>query len=629
MGGPPVRGRFRRAPALLAGLVWLSGGVQAVPAGSVPPAPSVPVAGCPGQEILPVDQVSPGLVGTGLTVSRGVLPEEFRATVLGVLRDEPAPGRSIIVVELSSPTIDQTGAWFGMSGSPVYFQGKLMGAVAFALAFGRSTVVGLTAAEDMVKVLDFPTEQPASPSLAPAPFNAAVPLPAELQRVIVRRTGIPRSQVARGLEQMKIPFAVSGISSQRLERIEDVIEAEGLPLVPYIGTAASGLVSQQPPPMGPGQSFAAALSYGDVTSAGIGTTTMVCPNRLVLAFGHPFFFEGSALFGANHARTISVLPDVFFGAFKLATVEETVGLVDQDRLAAIRAILGRQPLLVPVTQTTEALNTARTREGRTEVVGSRFVPFLTFVHEFLNIDTAFDQITGGNSVVSWAVTGTRERGEPWDLARSNMYVSEFDISFESGFELLGQLFTILENEFEDIEFTGVDIDVTVDEEVALYRVKEVLVSLNRGDFIKTKRISASRGDRIGLRVLLERMPEDEEIAVDLMVRIPRRARVGGVIEIAPGSVQLPGFECFFFGESCVIAGQKIESFDQLLDALETAPHNNELFARLRVGPRQKVRAEDVEVLDRVVQGEKRVFVEIVGAGGPGGGEVVEAPPIEG
>ena len=42
------------------------------------------------------------------------------------------------------------------------------------------------------------------------------------------------------------------------------------------------------------------ISYGDLTSAGIGTLTATCGNE-DLMFGHPFFWDGKTTMGMNGA----------------------------------------------------------------------------------------------------------------------------------------------------------------------------------------------------------------------------------------------------------------------------------------------------------------------------------------
>lgn len=584
---------------------------------------------------MPVADVRKGMVGEGLTVYSGTEPERFTAEILGVLDNGIAPGRDMIIVRVSGPVIERAGgAWYGMSGSPVYVDGKLVGAFAWGLTFGTTDLGGLTPAEDMVKVLGYPESAPEDDSeqegTPPTYSRRTVRVSPRMQARLARRSAATERQVAGGFRQLLTPFSVSGLSDRRLSHLQRIVEREGLPLLPYRGSTAQGgsttQIDPSTPPLEAGDSFAAALSYGDITAAGIGTTTMVC-NGEALAFGHPFSFEGKTFLGANHADAITIVEDPIFGSYKLANVGPLVGVVDQDRLAAIRADLTKGPVLIPVTSTVTALNTNLSRDGKTEVVESEVLPFLAFEHVILNIDSMFDQFTGGSASMSWTITGEGETTGPFTLTRSNVYANEFDISFTTAGELLGNLFTLLGNDFEEVRFTGVDVDVTIKEDVELYRIHDVLVSLNEGDYLERRRLKARPGDLIGMQIVLTNFEETEERIVELAITLPDKTRGESVIEITGGAAGGPGEECFFFGENCE-SDEEVDSLGDLITALENAPHNNELLARLRGGRNSKVRAQDTEVLDQVVSGLKRVRIRTPRRGG-GGGATSEPKPAQG
>ncbi|HYO60763.1 MAG TPA: SpoIVB peptidase S55 domain-containing protein [Actinomycetota bacterium] len=594
---------------------------------------AVPVQQCPEQEIMPVADIRKGMMGEGLTVYRGTEPERFQAEILGVLENGIAPGRDMIIVEVSGDVIDRAGgSWYGMSGSPVYVDGKLVGAFAWGLSFSTTNLGGLTAAEDMVKVLDYPEVGPEDDSeqegTPPTYTRRTVRVPHRMQSRLARQTAATERQVQGGFRQLLTPFSVSGLSDRRLSHLQELVQKEGMPLLPYRGASAQpGSTTQIDPttePLEPGDSFAAALSYGDLTAAGIGTTTVVC-NGKALAFGHPFSFEGKTFLGANHADTITIVEDPIFGNYKLANVGPLVGVVDQDRLAAIRADLSKAPVLIPVTSTVTALNTNQSRDGKTEVVESEVLPFLALSHLIYNIDSVFDQYSGGSATLAWTIQGEGETTGPFTLTRDNLYADEYDIAFGAAFEILGNLYTLLGNDFEEIEFTSVDMDMTVKEDVELYRIHDVLVSLNGGDYLERRRLKARPGDQIGMQVVLLNFEETEERIVELAITLPDKTRGESLIEITGGSAGGAGEECFFFGENCE-SEEEVDSLAALITALEEAPHNNELLARLRGGRKSKVRAQDAEVLDQVVSGFKRVRIRTPRrGGGGGGGEIVSKP----
>src|SRR5205807_9424338 len=90
-----------------------------------------------------VDDVRAGMKGVGRTVMKGTKVEEFRAEVLGVLKNT-SPGRDMVLCRLSGLDLEKTGVIAGMSGSPIYMDGKLLGAVAYAWPYGKEPIAGVT-----------------------------------------------------------------------------------------------------------------------------------------------------------------------------------------------------------------------------------------------------------------------------------------------------------------------------------------------------------------------------------------------------------------------------------------------------------------------------------------------------
>src|SRR6266540_2639391 len=103
----------------------------------------------PRQEFFPVEQLRPGMKGTGKTCYRGSEPEEFQVEILGVLRGV-GPGADAVLARLSGGPLETTGVFEGMSGSPVFIDGKLLGAVAFSFQFPKEAIGGITPIRQMV-----------------------------------------------------------------------------------------------------------------------------------------------------------------------------------------------------------------------------------------------------------------------------------------------------------------------------------------------------------------------------------------------------------------------------------------------------------------------------------------------
>jgi len=543
---------------------------------------------CP--EIMPTDQVTDGMTGVGWTVAEGRTPEQFQVEVLGVMRDA-YPGRDLIVVRASGDVISRHGGvWFGTSGSPVYVDDKLIGAISFGLTYGASDVVGLTPAEEMAAVMNQPTVEAAR-----MPTSIAIP------RSFQRSMGTEGAS----FERLKTPVTISGLGARGLARTQRIAEREGLPILPVSGSVAGTAATEATGTLHAGDNMAAAFSYGDVTYAGVGTTTMVCEGR-AMSFGHPFMWEGDTTIGANAADAIAVIEDPFY-PYKLATIEEGVGTIDQDRFAGLRTILGTMPTSIPITSTVTALTTGRTRDGRTDVLENEIVPWIAWSHVYGNVLFTLDEYGPGHASASWTIAGTTSTGTPWELSRSNVYSSEWSIAENTGEELSRLLWTLYSNDLEEVEFTSVDYDATVDEEEEYYKMTKLLVSTRGSDYRQRRRVRVRPGQTLRLRAVLQPYEEEGEVVVDLSLVMPRRLRNSAIVEVGSGP-RYGGDVCLYRPRRCEIAGQKIETFDQLLQLLEGLPTNNEVLARMRAGERSKILTEDSELLDRVVFGQKRLRV---------------------
>ncbi|MEP6666758.1 MAG: SpoIVB peptidase S55 domain-containing protein, partial [Nocardioidaceae bacterium] len=261
-----VRGRTMygaTAIGVLSAALISSGGAQSVTDPQCPPA-------------LPVSGVTPHMPVTGLTVSSGTAPEPFAGEVLGTFKGGIAAGVDMIMVRLTSPEIDRVGGiWQGMSGSPVYDEdGNLVGAVSYGLALGPSPVAGVTPAENMQDLLDN--------------GPAALALPRRTADRIVADGAATRAQAEAGLTRLPLPLGVSGMAtSKRLRQAGRLLDLDDVRLFRAGASSESAPATE----IVAGGNLAASVSYGDVTSAGVGTATAVCGDE-VIAFGHPMLWSG-------------------------------------------------------------------------------------------------------------------------------------------------------------------------------------------------------------------------------------------------------------------------------------------------------------------------------------------------
>ena len=310
-------------------------------------------------EVLPLEQVRPGLEGVGRTVFEGAKVEEFRVHILGVLDNAVGAKQSVILARLEGEPLDRTGVIAGMSGSPVFVDGKLVGAIAYAFPFGKEPIAGITPIADMIEATRVEAPRPASarfrPTLGPGGLRA--PLDREAIAAAFRRPlhavgtgafrgeGLPPGLSGAALTPLALPLVFSGFDPETFEWARSAFSSLGF--APTLGTGGGATARLGPlPDLEPGAAVGVSLIEGDLDLTVMGTITHIDGDR-VYAFGHPFYNLGPTQFPMRKAYVYSVFPSLQL-SWKIAAAGDSVGTVDQDRTTAIAGRLGRTPRMIPV-----------------------------------------------------------------------------------------------------------------------------------------------------------------------------------------------------------------------------------------------------------------------------------------
>jgi hypothetical protein len=547
---------------------------------------------------VPIDEITAGMTGRGRTVERGTEPARFDAEVLGVLADGIAPGVDLIIADLESAAIERAGVWAGMSGSPVYAEdGRLIGAVAYSLSSAPSSIAGITPAEAMFELYGYPGVSTGQR------MNDEVSLPAAMRRKAAK-SGTAADQVGDGMSQLRLPLAVSSLRPARFEELVGRLGRDvSVTAVPANRAAAgSGPASD----IVAGSNFAAALSYGDLTVAGVGTTTDVCRGT-ALAFGHPMLHDGRTSLSAHSADAIVVQPDAVFGSFKLTNIGGVVGRVDQDRLTALRAPLGDDPRPTVVRSRIRSTSLDNDRTARTWVNRSKDVPNLATFHVLANLDRMLDTvISEGRTQLTWTAEGTTKNGSPWKIRRANRFAAQGDASFASVAEMLEWLYAINTNRFTAVDVDRISVTGSVDESFQRLRLGDVRVAVNGGKFRRIgaiERLRVRAGDVINVRApLIRYRQQTPSRTVNLRMEVPPR--------LAGRSMQVGVFGGESLQGEVNIAGGT--SFDDILARMRRQESNNDVVARLQVsgeaGP--QVLGEGVQSVGNVVGGRRTLPVTV-------------------
>jgi hypothetical protein len=558
---------------------------------------------CPAA--FPVEDLTAGQVLEGLTVDSGKTPEPFTATVIGVVHDLVAPDFDTIVVEADSNAIDAAGGiWAGMSGSPVYAaDGRLVGAVALTLT-GSTPIAGITPATEMQKLLTGGAATAATPHLD---------LPAVIEKKIVASGAATAQEVAAGMRRLPLPVTVSGTDPARLRRVSRILNRHLDGARVYSAGRASARAAALE--LVPGGNVAAAVSYGNTTLAAVGTVTAVCDDEALL-FGHPLLFNGATTLSAHQATAVFVQPDPIFGPFKVANVGGISGTVDQDRRAGLHVDLSN--VTPPTTRLHSALTSTETGDSRTattRLVLPDFIWDVTFLHTLNNLDRVNDQFGPGVVTLTWGASGKRSDGSTWSFRRHEKLADNFDVTFVPAFKLADDLYTLLNNPFEDVTIDDVTMTGTISPTYAAARLVGVERLGANGQWQAVSRRTPLRlvaGSEVFLRGVFQPFRSTRLMRVQLSLVVPRVAGSTGSLALRAGA----SFG-FFEGPG----SDASLSFDDLVADIDQAPTGDTLRAELSLsrespaGPEQSISREVRATAPTAIFGGLNLDVRVVAAAG--------------
>jgi hypothetical protein len=511
--------------------------------------------------VFPIGQLTAGMQGTGWTVLQGTQPESFGVKILGVLPDAIAPGDDLILVKAHGANIDAIGGMGpGFSGSPVYINGKLVGSVSYGLG-GDAHYGALTPGQELVDVLQ--------KTKASAPNVARVTLSRADRRLVARDGRTPLAAVPTSMTQIRMPLAVAGATDARAALLQKKLAKDGISVEPYRASSSSSSAQISGDPIVPGGVFTAALSYGAIAYAGIGTATIVCGDYVV-AFGHPFLFAGGgpdgAMLDGNVVATIPAGTGGFGGVpFKIANIGTLHGVIDQDRLNGIRGVEGKQPQLTTLSSSIENLDSGKTHTATTQVALPRYLGFISYDHVYGSILSALDA-RQGTAWITWTVNGV-SKGQPFEFSITNAYTGG-RVLYGPSYDVYATLRSI-RNADGPARITSVHIDGTVTEkgDVALIH-KPRTQSTTQPGFATQPTIDVHRGDTLDVRVPVQEVKTGTVHIASASITIPTGVRGSGELEVYPGR----GY----------FSTRRNQSLQQTIASLQKVPRGYDLTIEVRM-----------------------------------------------
>jgi hypothetical protein len=519
--------------------------------------------------VFPEDQLTNGMEATGWTVLQGTQPESFGVTILGVLPDAIAPGDDLILVKAHGANIDAIGGMGpGFSGSPVYLNNKLVGSVSYGLG-GDAHYGALTPGQELVDVLMNPRAH------AAASATPHVRLSKADRRLVAKDARTALSSVGTTLTQIPMPLAVAGATDKRAALLQKKLAKQGIVVQPYRASSStsSSQLSGGGNPIVPGGVFTAALSYGSVAYAGIGTVTIVCGDYVV-AFGHSFLFQGAGLDGAmldgNVVATIPAGSGGFFGGvpFKIANIGGLRGTIDQDRLNGVRGLIGKHLPLTTLTSSIENLDTGQTHTATTQVALPRYLAYIAYDHVFGSVLAALDA-RKGTDWITWTVNGVSQ-GQPFEFSITNAYTG-YNALYRPGYDVYATLRSI-RNAQGPARVTSVQIQGTVTQQPDYAVIhKPRTQSTTQPGFTTSSTLNVHKGDTVDVRVPVQQVSSGDVNTAVASFTIPTTVRGSGRL--------------YVYASRGYFYSRRNQSLDQTIAALQKVPRGNDLtiYARFRGG----------------------------------------------
>jgi hypothetical protein len=530
--------------------------------------------------LMPIEEIKAGMTGVGRTVFEGTELKDFKVHILGVLRNVQGPRRDLILARLEGQGLEVSGVSQGMSGSPVYIDGRLIGAVSYSIgAFPKEPIAGITPIAEMKEAtavttkrarggsgrIDLPiTREGLSAALAAlssrlAPFAQR---PADVQTI-----GMPAAagaQLGAMLRPIATPLLMGGFEPAAVDLVAGAFRDAGFtPIV-------TGLMSSQPatPALGPlreGDAVGVSLASGDIDMGATGTVTHIDGDR-VYAFGHPLYNLGPAEFPLTRAYVHTVLPSLMT-SFKIASLGETIGTLQQDRATAIAGTLGKGPALVPMTVTLERSDASGARAGEKRtftyqlVNDQMFTPLIAYVAMF-NTLSSYERQFGA---ATFAVKGRVRLKGHGDLTVEDVFTDNNPMLGAST-AIAGPLTVLLGNDIEPIGVEGLEISVTSSESPRSVSIERVWLD----------EIRPRAGKTTPLKVLTRSYRGEETIST-VPIEIPSNA-AGRLSILVTDGRQLNALEQRDFKRSL-----EPQSVAQMVKLLNDTRRNNRIYVRLMTG----------------------------------------------
>jgi hypothetical protein len=518
------------------------------------------------------------MVGVGRTVFEGTDLQDFKAHIIGVLHNVQGPRRDLILARLEGGPLAKTGVAAGMSGSPVYIDGRLIGAVSYSIgAFPTEAIAGITPIAEMKDATEMP-RRAASPqaridlpitregltAALTATYARLAPFanrPADVQ--VIGMPAAAGAQLGAMLRPISTPLVMNGFDPDSVAALTSAFGAAGF--TPVLGGAmAQGApeLKKMTGPLREGDAIGVSLVGGDLEMGATGTITHIDGDR-IYAFGHPFFNLGPSQFPMTRAYVYTMMPSLM-SSFKISSMGEVIGTMQQDRATAIAGTLGKGPATLPMKVTLQS----QREDGKSDrsftfaVANDQvFTPLLTYV-ALANTLSSYERQFGA---ATFSIKSRAQIKGHDDLTLEDVFTGDNAV-LGAATAIAGPITMLLSNDREPITVSGLSVSIDASESSRTATIERVWLD----------ELRPRAGRTVPLKVLTRSYRGEDKIST-VPIEIP--ANVSGTVSL----VVTDGRQLNAMEQRDLRRSLQPQSVAQMIRVLNETRRNNRIYIRLLNG----------------------------------------------
>ena len=371
------------------------------------------------------------------------------------------------------------------------------------------------------------------------------------------------AQLGAMLRPISTPLVMNGFEPESAAMLTSAFGAAGF--TPVVGGAmaqGSPELKKMTGPLREGDAVGVSLVGGDLEMGATGTITHIDGDR-VYAFGHPFFNVGPSQFPMTRAYVYAMMPSLM-SSFKISSMGEVIGTMQQDRETAIAGTLGKGPAVIPMAVSLQSQRDdgSRKRAFTFNIANDQvFTPLLTYV-ALANTLASYERQFGA---ATFSIKSRAQIKGHDDLTLEDVFTGD-NGALGAATAIAGPITMLMSNDREPITVTGLNVSIDASESSRTATIERVWID----------ELRPRAGRTVPLKVLTRSYRGEDKIST-VPIEIP--ANVSGSVSIlVTDGRQLNAME-----QRDMRRSLQPQSVAQMIRVLNDTRRNNRIYIRLLNG----------------------------------------------